>query len=73
MARHVIGDIHGCAKALRSMIQELAPTADDELIFLGDYIDRGPDSRDVVEQLITLQSTCKVVPLRGNHEWMLQS
>ncbi|WP_430453542.1 metallophosphoesterase [Rhodopirellula europaea] len=55
------------------MIQELAPTADDELIFLGDYIDRGPDSRDVIDQLIQLQSKCKVIPLRGNHEWMLQS
>ncbi|EGF24208.1 metallophosphoesterase family protein [Rhodopirellula baltica] len=73
MARYVIGDVHGCAKALRSMIQELAPTADDELIFLGDYIDRGPDSRDVIDQLIELQSACKVIPLRGNHEWMLQS
>ncbi|WDQ19328.1 metallophosphoesterase family protein [Rhodopirellula sp. P2] len=73
MARYVIGDIHGCAKALRSMIQELAPAENDELIFLGDYVDRGPDSRDVVEQLLDLQSVCKVIPLRGNHEWMLQS
>ncbi|MCC9658161.1 metallophosphoesterase family protein [Rhodopirellula halodulae] len=73
MSRYVIGDIHGCAKALRSMIEVLSPTQNDELIFLGDYIDRGPDSRDVVDQLIELQSKCQVVALRGNHEWMLQS
>ena len=71
MRRYVIGDIHGCAKALRSMIEAIEPQAGDELVFLGDYIDRGPNSRDVIEQLIELQSRCRVVCLRGNHEIML--
>ena len=53
------------------MIEEIDPTAEDQLIFLGDYIDRGPSSRDVVNQVIELQSRCNVVPLLGNHEIML--
>lgn len=73
MARYVFGDIHGCSKALRALIQEIRPTSRDELIFLGDYIDRGPDSRDVIEQVIRLQMRSHVVPLRGNHELMLLS
>ncbi len=70
----VIGDIHGCAKALRTLLEEISPNSDDKLIFLGDYIDRGPDSQDVVEQIIRLreQNACCVVTLRGNHEVMLQ-
>lgn len=71
MRRFVIGDIHGCAKALRGLIDALAPQSGDELIFLGDYVDRGPNSRDVIEQLIELRSRCRVVLLRGNHEIML--
>ncbi len=66
-----IGDIHGCSKALRSLIEAINPQPDDELIFLGDYVDRGPDSRDVVDQLIDLESRCQMTALRGNHEIML--
>jgi serine/threonine protein phosphatase 1 len=53
------------------MIEAIAPEKEDEIVFLGDYIDRGPDSRDVVQQVIDLRSQCRVVPLRGNHEIML--
>lgn len=72
MRRFAIGDIHGCAKALRSLIEAISPDPDDEIVFVGDYIDRGPDSRDVIDQIISLSSRCKVVALRGNHELMLQ-
>ncbi|MDA7937047.1 serine/threonine protein phosphatase [bacterium] len=71
MRRFAIGDIHGCAKALRSVIDAIDPKPEDELIFLGDYIDRGPDSRDAIDQIIALQKRTKVVALRGNHEIML--
>ncbi|TWU41040.1 metallophosphoesterase family protein [Novipirellula artificiosorum] len=71
MRQYVIGDIHGCGKAIRSLIEAIEPCPDDELIFLGDYIDRGPDTKDVVEQIIELQQRCRVVALRGNHELML--
>ena len=73
MRRFVIGDIHGCSKALRTLIECIDPAAEDELVFLGDYVDRGPDSRGVIDQVIELQSHCRVIPLRGNHEIMLQS
>lgn len=72
MRRFAIGDIHGCAKALRSLLETISPESDDELVFVGDYVDRGPDSRDVIDQIIALSSRCKVVSLRGNHELMLQ-
>ncbi len=71
MRRFVIGDIHGCSKALRTLIELIDPEPDDELVFLGDYVDRGPDSRDVIDQVIELEQRCHVVALRGNHEIML--
>jgi len=71
MRRFAIGDIHGCSKALRSLIESIDPQPEDELVFLGDYVDRGPDSRNVVDQLIALRKQCRVVTLRGNHEIML--
>ncbi len=66
-----IGDVHGCSVALKSLIEAIQPTPLDTLVFLGDYIDRGPDSRGVVEQVIALAERCHVVPLLGNHEEML--
>ncbi len=71
MRRFVIGDIHGCSKALRAVLEAIDPAPQDELIFLGDYVDRGPDSRDVIQQLIQLRDRCQIVALRGNHEIML--
>ncbi len=41
-----IGDIHGCAKAVHALVQAIRPQREDTLVFLGDYIDRGPDSRE---------------------------
>src|SRR5690349_17169093 len=66
-----IADIHGCAKALASLIEAVEPTEQDTLVFLGDDIDRGPDSRGVVEQVVALAGRCCVVPLLGNHEEMV--
>jgi serine/threonine protein phosphatase 1 len=71
MRRFVIGDIHGCSKALRTLVECIDPQPEDELIFLGDYVDRGPDSRGVIDLVIDLQGRCRVIPLRGNHEIML--
>ncbi|MEZ6086735.1 MAG: metallophosphoesterase family protein [Pirellulaceae bacterium] len=64
------GDIHGCSKPLRTLIETIQPTSDDTLIFLGDYIDRGADSRGVIDLLIELKSKCNLIPLLGNHEIM---
>ena len=72
MARtFAIGDIHGCSEALRAVLEKIDPQKDDTIVALGDYVDRGPDSADVIEQLIQLQSKCTVKPLLGNHEAMM--
>jgi serine/threonine protein phosphatase 1 len=68
-----IGDVHGCSLALETLIAAIRPQPDDKLVFLGDYVDRGPDSRSVVEFLLTLAFRCQVIPLLGNHESMLLS
>jgi serine/threonine protein phosphatase 1 len=67
----VIGDIHGDSAALEVLLARLpAMTREDTVVFLGDYVDRGPDSRGVIERVWRLQRECpaRVVPLRGNHE-----
>jgi serine/threonine protein phosphatase 1 len=66
-----IGDIHGCSKALATLIDIISPTPDDTLVPLGDYIDCGLDSRGVLDQLIDLARRCQLVPILGNHEEML--
>jgi serine/threonine protein phosphatase 1 len=57
-----IGDIHGCAAALAALVEVIRPGPDDTLVMLGDYIDRGPDSRGVLDQLIALAGRCQLVP-----------
>lgn len=66
-----IGDIHGCSAALRALIAAIAPTTQDTLVTLGDYVDRGPDSRGVIDDLLALETQFRVVPLLGNHEIMM--
>ena len=66
-----IGDIHGCNTALTSLLRGVSFRPDDQIIFLGDYIDRGPASRSVLETLLELNTTRPAVFLRGNHEVMI--
>jgi len=66
-----IGDIHGCLAALDAVLAEIDPQPSDQLILLGDFIDRGPDSRGVIERLIALSRITRLVPILGNHEEML--
>ena len=68
-----IGDIHGCSQALSALVHVLGLTSTDTLVLLGDYVDRGPDSCSVLEQLRELQQRCRLVPLLGNHELMMLS
>lgn len=67
-----IGDVHGCSKALRAVIEAIQPTSEDRLVFLGDYVDRGPDSRGTIDYLIELESAFDTVFLKGNHEILLE-
>jgi serine/threonine protein phosphatase 1 len=68
--RWVIPDIHGCKKTLQALFEHyIAPSKEDELYFLGDYIDRGPDSRGVIDFIMDLQQKgYQVHLLKGNHE-----
>ena len=66
-----IGDIHGDLTSLLTLLERLPPlTPDDTMIFLGDYVDRGPDSAGVIQHVRELQDRgpAKVIALRGNHE-----
>lgn len=68
-----VGDLHGRYDLLEQVLDRLAPRhAGSRLVFLGDYIDRGPDSRQVVERLIALgRERPDTVFLKGNHEELL--
>jgi serine/threonine protein phosphatase 1 len=67
-----IGDVHGCATALEALLATLAPQPDDVIVTLGDYVNRGPDSRNVLDRLIELERQCKLVPILGNHDEMFR-
>jgi serine/threonine protein phosphatase 1 len=68
--RWVIPDIHGCVNTVTSLVNELIrPMRSDEIYFLGDYVDRGPDSKGVIDFIRTMQkSGYNVTALKGNHE-----
>ncbi len=68
-----IGDIHGCYDQFREMLElKINLTKYDILVLLGDYIDRGPDSKAVIDYILDLQARkFNLIPLRGNHEVML--
>lgn len=66
-----IGDIHGCVRSLETLWNQLKPHKDSIHVFIGDYIDRGPDSKGVVDFLLDVQYDRKCIFLRGNHEQML--
>lgn len=65
-----VGDIHGCATELRLLLEKLQLTPDSTVIFLGDYVDRGPESKQVIDTILELKKFCNVVCLMGNHEAM---
>ena len=72
MKKFVIGDVHGNYEELMDLLDKINPNLrQDKLIYLGDYIDRGPQSYKVIRFLIDLQNKYgkeHVVLLRGNHE-----
>ena len=62
------GDIHGCLFAFNTLLDTLRPGKDDVVVTLGDYVDRGPDSRGVIDRLLALRGETQLVPLLGNHD-----
>jgi serine/threonine protein phosphatase 1 len=73
MKRYVIGDVHGCYDELCALLDMIHKHADGnqyKIIFVGDYVDRGPDSKKVVDQIRLLEKE-GCIALMGNHEDML--
>jgi serine/threonine protein phosphatase 1 len=66
-----IGDIHGCSLALEALLAAIGPRPEDVIVTLGDYINRGPDSRGVLDRLIALEGRCTLIPILGNHDQTL--
>ena len=65
----IIGDIHGEIRLLDSLLEQILSYGPAEIVFLGDYIDRGPHSKEVVDRIMGLE--VPTVCLMGNHEWMM--
>lgn len=75
---YAVGDIHGCLKPLEQVYRKIdldsatCSSRDVVEIYLGDYVDRGPDSSGVVESLIGRMRNRKVICIKGNHESLLE-
>lgn len=65
-----VGDVHGCFEELEALIERLPLDSNSVLVFLGDYVDRGPESKSVIDFIIELKKKHRVVALKGNHEAM---
>lgn len=69
MALYAIGDIHGCNQSFQALLQKIDLQPQDQLVLLGDYLDRGPDSKGVLDTIFDLRQKAYTVHcLRGNHE-----
>ncbi len=66
-----IGDTHGCIVALKTLEKAIGFKASDTIIALGDYVDRGPDSKGVIDWMIAAQKKYNLITLLGNHEEMM--
>jgi serine/threonine protein phosphatase 1 len=78
MATFAVGDVHGNYEALDELLRIVTPQLgpSDVVVFLGDYIDRGPDTKKCVDRLLAFEHTspAEVIGLCGNHDdWMLRS
>ena len=69
----VIGDIHGGLKALQQILKRAAVTTNDQLIFLGDYVDGWSDSAEVINFLIQLKDDYNCRFIRGNHDALVNN
>jgi len=69
--KFIIGDIHGCLNTFNALLDQFKLEKTDFLYLLGDYIDRGPDSKGVIDRILKLKEDgYQVIALRGNHEQM---
>lgn len=75
---YAVGDIHGRLDLLNRLIPRIemhaaSHNATPIPVFLGDYVDRGPDSKGVIDRIIELQTTHSAIALKGNHEDLMQN
>ena len=70
---YVIGDIHGALRALKQLIERIAPEKEDTLIFLGDYVDGWPESAEVITYLAELALKHNCIFIKGNHDAWCES
>ena len=69
MSRYAIGDLHGCYHSFEKLLSKIGLNNDDELFLIGDLVDRGPYSRQIIDKVFDLQNSgIRVEVLRGNHE-----
>ena len=61
MSLFAIGDLHGCPNELEVLLEAIAPGRDDTVVFLGDYVDRGPDSAGGIDELLALRGQIDTV------------
>ena len=72
MTRYIaITDIHGELGKLESVLSKIETRPDDIFVFMGDYIDRGPDSKGVVEKVLEIREKFETITLIGSHEYAL--
>ena len=72
MSKYVMTDIHGCLKTFKQLIEKIGFSKSDRLYLLGDLIDRGPDSKGVIDYVWQLQNEgYKIECIEGNHEQMM--
>ena len=72
MSRYIaITDIHGELDKLENVLSKIETKPDDIFVFMGDYIDRGPNSKGVVDRIIEQANTHKCIYLIGSHEYAL--
>ncbi len=69
MNRIFIGDVHGMLSELQDLVSKVNPSPEDEIIFVGDLVDKGPDCAPTVKFVRELSETHNVVLVKGNHEW----
>jgi serine/threonine protein phosphatase 1 len=62
---YVVGDVHGCLRELRTLVDHIAPSDDDLFVFVGDLVRKGPDSKGVVDYV---REHDNMVTIRGNNE-----
>lgn len=67
----VIGDVHGCSEELKILLHQLPLDQKSTILFLGDYVDRGPNSKGVIDTVLNISELYNVIALKGNHEALM--